>query len=129
MIFCLTSSAYADICFDMKQVAYLFKSLSEETRLRILVLLQEHGELCICDLMAALDLPQSTVSRHVAYLKNAGWLQDRRGGVWMYYSLTAGLGRQPADLLLLVRTVCATLPDVAQDRLRLQEYRAEKNCI
>lgn len=129
MILRLTSSAYADIYFGMKQVAYLFKSLSEETRLRILVLLQEHGELCICDLMAALELPQSTVSRHVAYLKNAGWLQDRRGGVWMYYSLAAGLGRQMADLLSLVSALCATLPDVEQDRLRLQAYRAEKNCI
>ncbi len=113
----------------MKQVAYLFKSLSEETRLRILLLLQEQGELCICDLMAALDLPQSTVSRHVSYLKNAGWLQDRRGGVWMYYSLADCLGRQPSDLLELVRTICATLPDVEQDRQRLQAYRAEKNCI
>lgn len=113
----------------MKKTASLFKSLSEETRLRILLLLQEHGELCICDLMAALELPQSTVSRHVAYLKNAGWLQDRRGGVWMYYSLLPNLSSQYADLLVLLGTACSTLPDAEQDRLRLKQYIAEKNCI
>nr|HXK57067.1 metalloregulator ArsR/SmtB family transcription factor [Gammaproteobacteria bacterium] len=56
----------------MKVIARLFKALSDETRLRILCLLLE-GELCVCDIMAVLQLPQSTVSRHLAYLKNAGW--------------------------------------------------------
>jgi len=113
----------------MKRTAYLFKSLSEEARLRILLLLQEKGELCICDLMVALQLPQSTVSRHVAYLKNAGWLQDRRGGVWMYYSLTASLSRQLLDLLAMMCAICTTLPEAEQDRVRLQQYNEEKNCI
>lgn len=113
----------------MKQTAHLFKSLSEETRIRILLLLQEHGELCICDLMAALDLPQSTVSRHVAYLKHAGWLQDRRGGVWMYYSLATPLARQYGDLLALVREASVNSPEVEQDRCRLMGHRQEKNCI
>ena len=49
----------------MKNVAHIFKALSDETRLRILALLHS-GELCVCDLMVALDLPQSTVSRHLA---------------------------------------------------------------
>lgn len=115
----------------MKQMARLFKSLSEEVRIRILLLLHEHGELCICDLMAALELPQSTVSRHVAYLKNAGWLDDRRGGIWMYYSLVNPLDNQQHSLVSLVVDACSNLPDVAQDRLRLQQYTAEKekNCI
>jgi ArsR family transcriptional regulator len=70
----------------MKKLAQTFKALSDETRLRILVLLTQ-GELCVCDLMAVLQLPQSTVSRHLAYLRNAGLLTDRREGVWMYYRL------------------------------------------
>jgi DNA-binding transcriptional ArsR family regulator len=64
-----------------------FKALADETRLRILALLV-NGELCVCDLMAILDLPQSTVSRHLATLRNAGWVEDRRQGVWMYYRLS-----------------------------------------
>ncbi|KAB2889912.1 MAG: metalloregulator ArsR/SmtB family transcription factor [Desulfobulbaceae bacterium] len=69
----------------------VLKSMADETRLRLLLLLKEHGELCVCDLMHALAMPQSTVSRHLAYLRRNGWLQDRRGGVWMYYSLAAAL--------------------------------------
>jgi len=68
----------------MKPEAKIFKALADETRLRILALLLE-GELCVCELIAALELPQSTTSRHLAYLRNSGWVKDRRQGVWMYY--------------------------------------------
>src|SRR5512136_2463220 len=70
----------------MKTTVRMLKALSDETRLRILCLLFQ-GELCVCAIMAVLQLPQSTVSRHLAYLKNAGWVDDRRCGVWMYYSI------------------------------------------
>lgn len=68
----------------MQTEAKIFKALADETRLRILTLLLD-GELCVCELIAALELPQSTISRHLAYLRNSGWVQDRRQGVWMYY--------------------------------------------
>ncbi len=79
----------------MNELTAVFQSLEEETRLRILALLMEAGELCVCDLIAILQLPQSTISRHLAHLRNAGWLQDRREGVWIYYSIV----RQPGPLL------------------------------
>jgi len=65
----------------------LFKALSEPVRLRILYLLLEQGELCVCDLVEALALSQSVVSRHLAYLRNSGLLLTRREGVWMYYQV------------------------------------------
>ncbi len=68
-----------------KDVA-VFKACSDATRLRILFLLTE-GELCVCEIMAVLDLPQGKVSRHVAVLKQYGLLTDRRDGVWIYYAL------------------------------------------
>ncbi len=55
----------------MKKETRIFKALADETRLRILALLLE-GELCVCELIAALELPQSTTSRHLAYLRNSG---------------------------------------------------------
>ncbi|PLX78827.1 MAG: ArsR family transcriptional regulator, partial [Desulfuromonas sp.] len=73
----------------MKEKAKIFKALADETRLRILALLLE-GELCVCEIIAALELPQSTVSRHLAYLRKSGWVQDRRQGLWMYYRLSNG---------------------------------------
>jgi len=86
---------------SMKHIAHVFKALSDETRLRILALLSS-GELCVCDLMAALELPQSTVSRHLAYLRHAGLVADERRGVWMFYRLKQEmpLGKNVIPLLL-----------------------------
>lgn len=87
----LTISAYAHINKIMQKEAKIFKALADENRLRILALLLE-DELCVCEIMAALDLPQSTVSRHLAYLRNHGWVMDSRRGVWMYYRFNSEEG-------------------------------------
>jgi ArsR family transcriptional regulator len=60
--------------------------LGDETRLRIVALLA-HGELCVCHLQDALELPQPTVSRQLAILRAAGLVADRREGTWVYYRL------------------------------------------
>lgn len=70
----------------MEKYVDLFKALSDETRLRIIVLLSEK-ELCVCQIEAALRLPQVKVSRHLAILRYAGLVKDRRDGLWIYYSL------------------------------------------
>jgi len=67
--------------------AQFFKSLSEPVRLRILFLILKRGELCVCDLVESLDISQSVVSRHLAYLRNNGVLNSRREGAWVYYTL------------------------------------------
>jgi len=67
----------------------LFKGLGDPTRLRIVVLLLER-ELCVCDILAVLRLPQSTVSRHMARLRRAGLVMDRREGKWIHYRLQEG---------------------------------------
>ena len=62
----------------------LFKALSDETRLRIFLLLKE--ELCVCQIQVALAMSQTKVSRHLTVLRNAGLVTARRDGLWMYYS-------------------------------------------
>lgn len=64
----------------------LLKALSEPIRIRIVMLLC-HGELCVCDLYEALKIPQSTLSRHMAVLRAAEIVSDRRSGKWVYYAL------------------------------------------
>jgi predicted transcriptional regulator len=56
---------FSGYVFKMKNQAIIFKALAEETRLRVLALLLE-GELCVCEIIAALRLPQSTISRHLS---------------------------------------------------------------
>ncbi|MDD3312625.1 metalloregulator ArsR/SmtB family transcription factor, partial [Pseudodesulfovibrio sp.] len=67
----------------MERLANRLKGLGDPTRLRALALLAG-GELCVCHLMAALELPQSTVSRHMAFLRRGGWVESRRRGKWVY---------------------------------------------
>ena len=71
----------------MNELAAGFKALADPTRLRLLNLLQ-HGELCVCDLMEALDVPQPKVSRHLSFLKKQQWVDGRRAGKWMHYTLS-----------------------------------------
>src|SRR3989337_2762741 len=70
----------------MENVLGVFKALSDETRLRILKLL-EQGELCVCDIVAALDMVQPKVSFHLSTLHDAGFIKDRKQGRWTHYSL------------------------------------------
>ena len=76
----------------MSNAVQLFKALADETRLRILNLIG-HREICVCQIVEALGLGQSKVSRHLAHLRNAGLVSDRREGSWMYYSLAQPRGR------------------------------------
>jgi ArsR family transcriptional regulator len=71
----------------VKETARFYKVLSDEARLKMLWLLFNHRELCVCDIMAALEITQSKASRHLAVLRNAGLASDRREGLWSYYSL------------------------------------------
>jgi len=64
--------------------AFLFKTLSDPTRLRLLNLLAS-GETCVCELTDTLRVVQPKVSRHLAHLKGAGLVEARRDGKWMHY--------------------------------------------
>ena len=75
----------------MRDLAAVFKALADETRLAIMFLIVEHGELCVCDVEQTLDISQSKASRHLRYLYNSGFLTDRREGVWVYYRVRNGL--------------------------------------
>ena len=111
----------------MKEVAHLFKAFSDETRLRILHLLLK-GELCICELMEALQLPQSNVSRHMAYLKNAGLVDDRREAVWVYYSLIEPRNKVHACQLKCLAECFDNYEILRRDEVRLEEFKIRGGC-
>ncbi|MEJ2362440.1 MAG: metalloregulator ArsR/SmtB family transcription factor [Gammaproteobacteria bacterium] len=71
--------------------ASLYSALSHEIRLRTLLLLQSQGELCVCELTHALGLSQPMISRHLALLREAGLVVDRRAGIWIYYAINPAL--------------------------------------
>ena len=81
------------------QIAEVFKALGDPVRLRLFVLLTMNQELCVCHMTAALDLPQSTVSRHLSVLRHVGLVSARRDGKWMYYQLADDVPGALIDLL------------------------------
>lgn len=83
----------------MRVYADIFKALADETRLTILALLLGHGELCVCDVEAVLQISQSKASRHLRYLKNAGLLDDRREGIWVYYKISRAVENEAGQVL------------------------------
>ncbi len=105
----------------MEATARTLKALGDETRLRILALLM-HGELCVCDIMASLSLPQSTASRHLAYLRNAGWVRGTRRGKWMYYRLTTESTFTDAKLGEQILQYLSSLAQSRDDKKTLEEY-------
>ncbi|HNR14478.1 MAG TPA: metalloregulator ArsR/SmtB family transcription factor [Thermodesulfobacteriota bacterium] len=111
----------------MKRAATIFQALSDHTRLRIMKLL-ETGELCVCELMQVLDMSQPRISRHLGILKNAGLVNDRRQGKWVFYSLRNGVENE--DIQAIVSSLALignSNPLVLKDRealthaLRLSE--------
>ena len=121
----LLSCGCAIIC-AMKHLAQTIKALSDPIRLRIVLLLQAEGELCVCDLMAVLKLPQSTVSRHLAYLKRSCWVDIRREGVWMHYTLSRKSCDICRELLLVLMHHAGSLSEAVSDRSMLAAFLKDK---
>ncbi len=89
--------------------AQLFKALSDPTRLRCLVLLENYQELCVCELTRALNLPQPKISHHLGSLRKAGLVSDRKMGLWVHYRISESL---PDWVMAVLR---ATATGVAED--------------
>ncbi|WP_444922195.1 metalloregulator ArsR/SmtB family transcription factor [Microbulbifer sp. CnH-101-G] len=76
-----------------------YKCLADETRLRTLLLISHEEELCVCELTAAMRLSQPKISRHLALLRSADLLQDRRQGQWVFYRINPALGNWAKSIL------------------------------
>ncbi len=101
----------------MDRDAEVFQSLAEPTRLRLLNILRQAGEVCVCELVDALQLPQYNVSRHLHVLAQAGWLEDRRCGKWIYYRIAKVL--KPYQ-----RAVLGALDELREEREDFQQDEA-----
>ena len=105
------------IMSDLLIPTALFKCLADATRARVTLLILREGELCVCELIHALDDSQPKISRHLAQLRSCGLLVDRRQGQWIYYRINPAL---PAWVTqVLDTTLQANQPWLQDDALRL----------
>lgn len=110
----------------MKEAARFFKVLADESRLQMLWLLFNRRELCVCDIMAVLDITQSKASRHLATLRNVGIAVDRREGQWSYYSLNPIKDKLAKEHLKLLKSSLSRRPDAKQLLSKLNTWLKEK---
>jgi len=87
---------------QIKAEAEIFKAMADPCRLKILSLLRE-GELCVCEIMVAVDRPQSSTSHHLSILKDAGLIKERKDGRWSRYRLSEGAVIEMLNLVKLMK--------------------------
>jgi len=112
---------------DVRPLTRLFKALADETRVRIVALLA-HGELCVCHIEAVLALPQPTVSRHLAVLRNAGVVEMRRDGLWVLYRLAKQTDADCERQLRALAAAFAPCGALRADLDRLRKLRGPDAC-
>ena len=102
------------------ELAAVFKALADETRLRILALLRD-GEVCVCHIQGGLQLPQPTISRHLAYLRKSGLVEARREGIWMHYRLSRAASPIVKPVLDAALHALTHSPTTDRDLARLEQ--------
>ena len=109
------------------QVDLMFRAFSDPIRLRILSLIQP-GELCVCDLVEILRLPQPTISRHLSYLRRAGLVKVRQERSWNYYEISPARSAFQTKLLECLGSCFRDVPEMTSDAKRAQAVRKRGGC-
>ena len=105
----------------------LFKCMADDTRLKTLLLIQQQGELCVCELTTALETSQPKVSRHLAQLRDCGLLNTRRDGQWIYYRLDERLPDWAVQILKLTADENPSVTTSCCERLECMGDRPGRN--
>ena len=111
----------------MRELEDHFKALADPTRLRIMNLLL-HQELCVCDIQRVLAAPQPSVSRHLACLRHAGLVADRRDGVRIFYRIVEREAGLLQPLFEFLRGAFAQEEILREDLRKLQQAIRRGNC-
>jgi ArsR family transcriptional regulator, arsenate/arsenite/antimonite-responsive transcriptional repressor len=111
----------------MKQAVKIFKALSDATRIRMIKLLEKAGELCVCEILKALDISQTRASRNLNILKQAGLVKDRRLKMWVHYSINREECEECCkDMFKVTKLWLNDEPVIKEDLARLKKYRKNK---
>ena len=111
----------------MRKIEQVFKALADRNRIRILKML-EVKPLCVCEITRILGFSQSSVSRHLGILRDAGLVRDDKDGLWVNYSLAAGGDDITADLLAGLRRWGNDDPRIVLDREEARRVCREEIC-
>ena len=109
----------------MNEILTSIKSISEEIRVRLLLLLTDR-EACVCELMEVFEMAQSKLSHHLIILRDAGLLQDDKRGKWNYYTVnTKALNAANRDLVLSLSRWLIDDKVIERDKQLLEKVKAK----
>ena len=111
----------------MKDAASFFKVLADEARLKMLWLLSNQRELCVCDFIEVLKITQSKASRHLRVLYNAKLVTDRKEGLWSYYTLCPVEDELARAHMETLRSKLKGRPDAEHLLAKLRDWLEQKN--
>ena len=103
-----------------------YKCLAGDTRLKAMLLISHEEELCVCELVTALELSQPKVSRHLAQLRQCGLLSDRKQNQWVYYSINKALPEWAKNVLMQTLTANSSFYQNDLTRLNTMGNRPER---
>ncbi|WP_035257026.1 ArsR/SmtB family transcription factor [Desulfatirhabdium butyrativorans] len=101
----------------MERLLRITKALADGSRLRVVMMLANHDELCVCQITELLNLAMPTVSRHMSVLQNAGLVKSRKDSRWVYYRLAETF---PSQCMAWLQTELADAIEIEQDRKKLE---------
>ncbi|MEN6348968.1 MAG: metalloregulator ArsR/SmtB family transcription factor [Syntrophomonas sp.] len=105
------------------EIVDIFKSLADETRVRMLNLLR-YGELCVCDIETVLGIQQSNASRHLNKLKTAGLIVSEKKSQWVYYRFNTETFQKYHFLDQIINDEIVKISNCQEDLARLKEHKA-----
>lgn len=106
----------------------LFSLLSDETRLRCLVLFQKQGELCVCEISQIIDSIQPKISRHLALLRQSGLVSDERRGQWVFYCLNPNLPKWAQQIIESTLSVLMKVEPYRSDIKKITSLKKRNIC-
>lgn len=106
----------------------LLSLLSDQTRLRALLLMVKGGELCVCELTQVTGNSQPKISRHLALMRKSGLVSDERRGQWVYYRLSDDLEEWARQIVVHIADQLIGMEPFASDLASIEEFRRRGPC-
>jgi len=112
----------------MNELLNIFKTLSDKNRLRILMMLYEK-ELCVCEIQEIIQVTISTVSKHLSILKNAGFINEKKEGKWVYYHISKEFANIPLrEILFILPSWLKEDDEIKKDLENVKKIKGSLTC-
>ncbi|MFA5014561.1 MAG: metalloregulator ArsR/SmtB family transcription factor [Actinomycetota bacterium] len=112
----------------LKKITRVLKALADENRIRILYLLSERKNLCVCEIREIIGLSQPTISSHLKVLENNGLIIFNKDGKWVNYSLNSNLDNKIKQIIDSIFSIIVIDTEVKKDQNRVNKVDRKKLC-